>query len=104
MVLKINDVRGLAQPLAPGQSASVPSAPSRQTEGGKSEPAARIGLSDAAKSAQAMPTSASADAPDMELVQEIRQRIAQGTFEIDYQQVASNLLGQAVASISAGRR
>lgn len=104
MVIKINDVRGLAQPLVPGQSASVSSSPSAQTDGAKSEPAARIGLSDAAKSAQSMPTTAPADAPDMDLVREIRQRIAQGTFEIDYQQVASNLLGQAVASISAGRR
>lgn len=67
-------------------------------------PAARIGLSDAAKSTQAQPLAVAAQAPDMELVQEIRQRIAQGTFEIDYQQVASNLLGNAVAAIRAGHR
>jgi flagellar biosynthesis anti-sigma factor FlgM len=43
------------------------------------------------------------DQLDMDLVQEIRQRIAEGTFEIDYQKVAGNLLGNAVAAVRAGR-
>ena len=50
-----------------------------------------------------MPMAAHADQLDMDLVQEIRQRIAEGTFEIDYQQVAGNLLGNAVAAVRAGR-
>jgi anti-sigma28 factor (negative regulator of flagellin synthesis) len=62
-----------------------------------------IGLSEAAKVAQALPLSANADKLDLDLVQEIRQRIADGTFEIDYQQVAGNLLGNAVAAVRAGR-
>jgi hypothetical protein len=66
-------------------------------------PAAVIGLSEAAKVAQALPMSANADKLDLDLVQEIRQRIADGTFEIDYQQVAGNLLGNAVAAVRAGR-
>ena len=40
---------------------------------------------------------------DLDLIQEIRQRIAEGTFEIDYQKVADNLLGNAVAAVRAGR-
>lgn len=104
MVLKINDVRGLGQTQASGLGNGPSAAPLKPVEGGKSEPAARIGLSEAAKSTQVLPLAVAADAPDMELVQEIRQRIAQGTFEIDYQKVAGNLLGDAVAAIRAGRR
>jgi flagellar biosynthesis anti-sigma factor FlgM len=104
MVLKINDVRGLGQTQAPSLGGGSSAAPLKPSEGGKSEPAARIGLSEAAKSVQSLPLAAASDAPDMELVKEIRQRIAQGTFEIDYQQVAGNLLGDAVAAIRAGHR
>ena len=76
----------------------------------KSEPAVRIGISDAAVAAQ---TNASANAAaqahagdklDIELVKEIRQRLADGTFEIDYNKVAGNLLGDAVAAVRAGRK
>ncbi len=104
MVLKINDVRGLGQPQAPGLSGGSSAVPLKQFEGGRAEPAVRIGLSEAAKSTQALPLAVAADGPDMELVQEIRQRIAQGTFEIDYQKVANNLLGNAVAAIRASRQ
>jgi flagellar biosynthesis anti-sigma factor FlgM len=75
----------------------------QQPAAGKAEPAAVIGLSEAAKVAQALPMSANADKLDLDLVQEIRQRIADGTFEIDYQKVAGNLLGNAVAAVRAGR-
>jgi flagellar biosynthesis anti-sigma factor FlgM len=75
----------------------------QQPAGGKAEPAAVIGLSEAAKVAQALPMAANADKLDLDLVQEIRQRIADGTFEIDYQTVAGNLLGNAVAAVRAGR-
>jgi anti-sigma28 factor (negative regulator of flagellin synthesis) len=40
----------------------------------------------------------------MALVKEIRQRLADGTFEIDYNKVAGNLLGDAVAAVRAGRK
>ncbi|MDI9234662.1 flagellar biosynthesis anti-sigma factor FlgM [Limnohabitans lacus] len=104
MVLKINDVRGLGQAQAPSLSGGSSAAPSKPADSGKSEPAARIGLSEAAKSTQALPLAVAADTPDMALVQEIRERIAQGTFEIDYQKVANNLLGNAVAAVRAGHR
>ena len=103
MIIKVNDVRGLGQPQATGLNGGSTASTLQQAVPGKAEPAAVIGLSEAAKVAQAMPMAAHADQLDMDLVQEIRQRIAEGTFEIDYQQVAGNLLGNAVAAVRAGR-
>jgi flagellar biosynthesis anti-sigma factor FlgM len=103
MIIKVNDVRGLGQPQATGLNGGSTASPLQQAVPGKAEPAAVIGLSEAAKVAQAMPMAVHADQLDMDLVQEIRQRIAEGTFEIDYQQVAGNLLGNAVAAVRAGR-
>ena len=103
MIIKVNDVRGLGQPQATGLNGGSSAAPLQQPTGGKAEPAAVIGLSEAAKVAQALPMAANADKLDLDLVQEIRQRIAEGTFEIDYQTVAGNLLGNAVAAVRAGR-
>ena len=106
MIIKVNDVRGLGQPQATGLNGGSNAVPLQQAAGGKAEPAVVIGLGDAAKAAQAQPVAASAanaDNLDLDLVQEIRQRIAEGTFEIDYQKVAGNLLGNAVAAVRAGR-
>ena len=103
MIIKVNDVRGLGQPQPTGLNGSSTAVPLQQPTGGKAEPAAVIGLSEAAKVAQALPMAANADKLDLDLVQEIRQRIADGTFEIDYQNVAGNLLGNAVAAVRAGR-
>ena len=103
MIIKVNDVRGLGQPQATGLNGRSNAVPLQQPAGGKAEPAAVIGLSEAAKVAHAQPMAANADKLDLDLVQEIRQRIADGTFEIDYQKVAGNLLGNAVAAVRAGR-
>ena len=103
MIIKVNDVRGLGQPQATGLNGGSSAAPLQQPAGGKSEPAAVIGLSEAAKVVQANPMAVNSDKLDLDLVQEIRQRIAEGTFEIDYQKVAGNLLGNAVAAVRAGR-
>lgn len=69
------------------------------------QPAARIGLSESAKASQAaqqvLPNETEGPL-DTELVREIRERIAQGKFKIDYDHVASNLLREAVASTSRG--
>jgi len=103
MIIKVNELRGLGQPQATGLNGGSAAAPLQQPADGKAEPAAVIGLSEAAKAAQAQPLAANADKLDLDLVQEIRQRIAEGTFEIDYQKVAGNLLGNAVAAVRAGR-
>lgn len=109
MVIK-NDVRGLGQPKAPGLSGGPTAASLQQPTPNKAEPAVRIGISDAAVAAQSNGSANAAiqahasDKLDIELVKEIRQRLADGTFEIDYNKVAGNLLGDAVAAVRAGRR
>jgi len=109
MVIK-NDVRGLGQPKAPGLQGGPTAVSLQQPTPSKSEPAVRIGISDAAVAAQANASINAAvqahagDKLDIELVKEIRQRLADGTFEIDYNKVAGNLLGDAVAAVRAGRK
>lgn len=69
------------------------------------QPAARIGLSESAKASQSIQQTLSREAAgplDTELVREIRERIAQGKFKIDYEHVATNLLREAVASTTRG--
>lgn len=103
MISKVNDVRGSVQPQATGLNGGSTPATLQSATSTKTEPAAVIGLSDAAKAAQAQPLMSNAEKLDLDLIQEIRQRIAEGTFEIDYQKVADNLLGNAVAAVRAGR-
>ena len=107
MVIK-NDIRGLGQAKAPSLPGGPTAASLQQPTPNKSEPAVRIGISDAAVAAQASANAAvqahAGDKLDIELVKEIRQRLADGTFEIDYNKVAGNLLGDAVAAVRAGRR
>ena len=109
MVIK-NDIRGLGQPKVPGLQGGPAAASLQQPTPNKSEPAVRIGISDAAVAAQANAGTSAAvqahasDKFDIELVKEIRQRLADGTFEIDYNKVAGNLLGDAVAAVRAGRK
>ena len=111
MVIK-NDIRGLAQPKAPSLQGGPTAASLQQPTPNKSEPAVRIGISDTAAAVAAQnnaSTSAAVQANagdklDIELVKEIRQRLADGTFEIDYNKVAGNLLGDAVAAVRAGRK
>ena len=109
MVIK-NDIRGLAQPKAPSLPGGPAAASLQQPTPNKSEPAVRIGISEAAVAAQSNASTSAAvkahasDKFDIELVKEIRQRLADGTFEIDYNKVAGNLLGDAVAAVRAGHR
>jgi flagellar biosynthesis anti-sigma factor FlgM len=111
MVIK-NDIRGLAQPKAPGLQGGPAAASLQQPTPNKSEPAVRIGISEAAVSVAAQSNASTSaavkahasDKFDIELVKEIRQRLADGTFEIDYNKVAGNLLGDAVAAVRAGHK
>ena len=88
MVIK-NDIRGLGHPKAPSLQGGPTAATLQQPTPNKSEPAVRIGISDAAVAAQANASTSAAvqahagDKLDIELVKEIRQRLADGTFEID---------------------
>jgi len=111
MVIK-NDIRGLGQPKAPSLQGGPTATSLQQPTPNKSEPAVRIGISDAAvatkananANASAALQAHASDKFDIELVKEIRQRLADGTFEIDYNKVAGNLLGDAVAAVRAGRK
>jgi flagellar biosynthesis anti-sigma factor FlgM len=111
MVIK-NDIRGLAQPKAPSLQGGPTAASLQQPTPNKSEPAVRIGISDAVAAVAAQNSASTSaavqanagDKLDIELVKEIRQRLADGTFEIDYNKVAGNLLGDAVAAVRAGRK
>ena len=111
MVIK-NDIRGLALPKAPSLQGGPNAASLQQPTPIKSEPAVRIGISDAAAAVAAQNNASTSvavqanagDKLDIELVKEIRQRLADGTFEIDYNKVAGNLLGDAVAAVRAGRK
>jgi flagellar biosynthesis anti-sigma factor FlgM len=108
MVIKMNDVRTVGQAQTPSTNGAAPANVSKDQQPAKLEPAARIGLSEMAKATQANPTAAANAAAnaklDVELVKEIRQRMANGTFEIDYNKLAGNLLGDAVAAVRAGQR
>ena len=49
--------------------------------------------------------SAAVDDPlDAQLIQEIRQRIDTGKFQIDFDEVAANILREAIASTQGSRR
>jgi len=55
MISKVNDVRGSVQPQATGLNGGSTPATLQSAISTKTEPAAVIGLSDAAKAAQAQP-------------------------------------------------
>ena len=67
------------------------------------QPAVKLDLSTSTKvSADQPATQAASSTADAALIDEIRNRIANGTFQIDYQKIAGELLNDAFAS--AGRR
>jgi hypothetical protein len=59
MIIKVNDVRGLGQPQATGLNGGSTASPLQQAVPGKAEPAAVIGLSEAARAAQVTESSIS---------------------------------------------
>lgn len=106
MTLKINDARTVVPlPAAGSRSAGLDQATlSPGGQSSQSRPAASVDLSVAAQTAtQTSAAGLTSEVLDMDLVQEIRERIATGAFEIDYQQIAGNLLRDAVAAIQANK-
>jgi flagellar biosynthesis anti-sigma factor FlgM len=94
MIMKINDARTLNQPSAFQSVGQVPDAVASKAQADASaQPAAKIDLS-----AEAKDTRASAAAPDMDqaLIDEIRQRIQNGTFKIDHQHISQSLVRDAM--------
>jgi len=67
-------------------------------------PSAQVHLSEASQASAAMQTAAVDDPLDAQLIQEIRQRIDTGKFQIDFDEVAANILREAIASTQGSRR
>jgi flagellar biosynthesis anti-sigma factor FlgM len=101
MVNKINNIPG-AQPagafgslgtLAQPQT-EIQQKPETQKE---TTPAAALEISDIAKAGRLAQESFATDSFDAALVQEIRQRIDSGQFEMRFEEVAQGILSNAVA-------
>lgn len=97
MVMKINDARTLNQPSAFGSAGQIPDAVAQKVVSeSASQPAATIDLSRAAQTTRTSAIDSADDTLDLALVEEIRQRIQNGTFQIDHTQIAQSLLRDAV--------
>jgi len=72
----------------------------------KPAPAANVDISSAsASAASAAKEALRGEKPlDTELLNKIRERIASGDFQIDYDKVAENILADAISSAAARRR
>ena len=84
------------QPGASGAAGKAPSAPL--------PPATQLHLSETGLASAAVPHAAVQDPLDAQLIQEIRQRIDNGQFKIDFDHVAANILRDAVASAKGSPR
>jgi flagellar biosynthesis anti-sigma factor FlgM len=102
MVIKINDTRTINQPAVYGTTGQVSDAVPANADASTSssnpvaEPAATIDLSSAVHASRESVSSSSQDSVDSALLQEIRQRIQNGTYQINHGQIAENLLRDAV--------
>ena len=68
------------------------------------EPAAKVQLSDTAVVSRNSAAVTDDEQSDSRLIDEIRQRLADGTFRINYEGVAISLLGDAAARFAADKR
>ena len=84
------------QPGAPGTASKSPSAPL--------PPATQLHLSETGLASAAVQHAVVQDPLDAQLIQEIRQRIDNGQFKIDFDHVAANILRDAVANAKGGQR
>lgn len=107
MVNKINNIPGAQQAGAYGSLGAL-SQPQNELQAKldtqkETSPAAAVEISDIAKSGRLALESFSTDSFDAALVQEIRQRIESGTFEMRFEDVARGVLSDAIA-MSQSRR
>jgi flagellar biosynthesis anti-sigma factor FlgM len=100
MVTKINEARPLEQQTVlstAAQTADVATPPAGAAP--SHVPAATIDLSSAAQTTRSSGVESKTDSSDTALIQEIRQRIQNGTYQINHQQIAENILRDAVLAI-----
>lgn len=92
-------VKGIPAPEAGILGASRPDKPTSP------QPATQLHVSDSlSASAAAAQTGSLHDSYDTQLVNEIRHRIDSGSFQIDFDEVASNILREAIAGTQTTRR
>ena len=92
-------VKGMPAPEAGILGAGRPDKPAAP------QPASQLHLSESLNaSAAAGQTHALSDSYDAHLVNEIRHRIDSGSFQIDFDEVASNILREAIAGTQSARR
>jgi anti-sigma28 factor (negative regulator of flagellin synthesis) len=104
MVSKSDNVGSVVGPITGYRS--VGTVPEGSTEPAKAspEPAAKLQLSDTAVVSRNPSVVAEDEQSDSRLIDEIRQRLADGTFRINYEGVAISLLGDAAARFAADKR
>lgn len=105
MATKIGEGPVYIPPRQSGKVGSGVSAPPGQPEKTSStaEPAVKIDVSNSLLAAQTAGQAAQTEPFDAQLVQEIRDRITSGRFQIDFNEVASNLLREAITSARGSR-
>jgi flagellar biosynthesis anti-sigma factor FlgM len=105
MVNKIGDVPVPMPSQRSGKAGtSSPNISSRSDQASPTTaPAVRIDLSESLLAAQMAGNVTPAEPFDSQLVQEIRDRIDSGRFQIDFNEVASNLLREAITSVRGSR-
>jgi len=92
-------VKGIPAPEAGILGAGRPDKPASP------QPATQLHVSESlSASAAAAQSGAVHDAYDTQLVNEIRHRIDSGSFQIDFDEVASNILREAIAGTHTARR
>ena len=86
-------------PLQPG----VPGAGSKHLAA-PIAPATQLHLSETHNASAVMPGAVLEDPLDAQLIHEIRQRIDSGKFQIDFDELAANILREAIASAKGSQR
>jgi len=101
-VSAVSTVQGSAGAVASTAALHV----TRGAESDKRRPAASIELSASAEAVQSSSNLVDGAAAQMEaeLIKEIKGRLAAGTFEIDYQKIAGNMLRDALAQAQSPRK
>lgn len=93
-------VKGMPAPEAGILGVSQPDKPAAAPQ-----PATQLHLSESVNVSASAAQSGVLDDPfDAQLVQEIRQRIDSGSFQIDFNEVASNILREAISGAHSARR
>ena len=104
MVSKSDNVNSVVGSIGGYRSVSTVAEGATETAKVVVEPAAKVQLSDTAVVSRNSAAVTEDEQSDSRLIDEIRQRLADGTFRINYEGVAISLLGDAAARFAADKR